>query len=193
MKTKRLCNSKFYAILIYKSLTLSYDCCVSQPWAYFVVITPQKKKIHCCKLECWRSPEHFIIHFQTAALCDAYCYYVQISVIVQKSVALCPELIILPRLLFFLLETVYFKINNYEPIDKMQQFQLKFRQVSWYSSNLVFHTHYLTICVKYHIYLSTHSMAHMQYGYKVRIKETGHTWMEFWMVLILKRKDSIGT
>jgi hypothetical protein len=25
-------------------------------------------------------------------------------------------------------------------------------------------------------------MAHMQYGYKVRIKETGHIWMEFWMV-----------
>ena len=27
---------------------------------------------------------------------------------------------------FFLLEIVYFKTNNYEPIDKMQQFQLKF-------------------------------------------------------------------
>jgi len=36
-------------------------------------------------------------------------------------------------------------------------------------------------------------MAHMQYGYKVRIKETGYIWVEFWMVLILQRRDSIGT
>ena len=109
-----------------------------------------------------------------------------------KNVVLCPELIMLPRLLF-LLEIVYFKINNYEPSDKMQQFQLKFQQVSCYSSDLVFDTHYLTICVKYHINVSTHSMTHMQYGCKVRIKETGYIWMEFWMVLILQRKGSIGT
>jgi len=39
---------------------------------------------------------------------------------------------------------------------------LKFQQVSGYSSNLVFHTHYLTICANYHIDLSTHSMARIQ-------------------------------